>query len=77
MLLTLTAFDGIIEAEPDEAVVEVAAPAATSMETSVTQTAPEPLHTFTCKVCQPLGAATGPSMYCTGQLEVLALLSKE
>jgi hypothetical protein len=76
MLLTLTAFDGITEVDPDEAVAEVA-PAATSMETSVTQTAPEPLHTFTCKVCQPLGAATGPLMYCAGQLEVLALLSKE
>ena len=57
MLLTFTAFDGMIEEpEPDELPVLAAGAELTSIETSVKQTPPEPFHTFTCRVCQPLGA---------------------
>jgi hypothetical protein len=77
MLLTLTAFDGMTELEPDEPPVLLAGAATTLTETSVTQTPPTPFHTFTWRVCEPLGAATGPFMYCAGQLDVLLLLSNE
>src|SRR5579862_6441751 len=47
------------------------------MDTSVTQTAPLVFQTLTCKVCQPPGAPTGPSIWSSCQLEVFALLSRE
>jgi hypothetical protein len=47
MLLTSTAFDGTMELEPDEPAAGVES---TLTETSVTQTPPEPFHTFTCRV---------------------------
>ena len=60
MLLTVTALDGTTDPELVEALDEVVP--VTSTEMSVTQTAPLPFQTLTCNVCQPLGAATGPSM---------------
>jgi hypothetical protein len=61
MLLTFTAFEGTTDVAPLLASFAVA-PAVTSIETSVTQMAPLSPHTFTCSVCEPLGAPTGPSM---------------
>jgi hypothetical protein len=60
-----------------EGTTEVALPPVTSIETSVTQTFPLSLQTFTCRVCQPFGAETGPFMLSVGKLEVLELLSRE
>src|SRR5581483_272537 len=49
----------------------------TLMETSVTQMPPWLFHIFTCNVCQPLGAVTGPLMYQSFQAEVCVLSSSE
>ena len=69
MLLTLTAFDGTRDVAPLVPLVAAAAPV-TSIATSVTHTPPALFHTFTCSVCDPSGAVTGPSMYCAFQEDV-------
>jgi hypothetical protein len=76
ILLTFTAFDGTTEVAPLLAAFAVA-PAVTSIVTSVTHAAPLSPQTFTCRVCDPLGAATGPSMYVAFHDEVCVLLSSE
>ena len=49
----------------------------TSIETSVTQAAPLMPQALTCRVCQPTGALTGPSMEAAWKRRLEVLLSKE
>ena len=75
MLLTFVSFDGTTANAPLD--VALAPASSTSTVTSVTHTPPLSFQTFTCNVCHPLGAPTGPSILCAFQDDVEELLSSE
>lgn len=73
MLPILTAFAGTTAFAP----LPFAPPPSTLTETSETHTAPQSLHAFTCTVCHPLGALTGPFIDWPAKTGVDVLLSSE